>query len=166
MPTGTTGTVAWVVITADDLYSRMAAAQADALKTAAIASSQDETSVFAAVMPDVVARIRQYIASNPGNRLSETENSVPPECKSMAIWLTLQEMMGRLAIALELRQDQKDLIAQANEDLNRLRNVNPPFLLISAPDDPEASPAMSAGGPVKIISSTTRRMTRDTLSAL
>lgn len=166
MSTGTTGTVAWVLVTSDDLYSRMAGPQFDAVKSAALASSQDETSVFTAVMTDVVARIRQYIASNPRNRLSQTENSVPPELKDQTIWLILQQMMARLNIALDLKDTQKELIRQANEDLDRLRNIQPPYLLVGNPVDPEGNPAMQLGYPTTVVSSTTRKMTRTTLSAL
>lgn len=164
MATGTTGTAAWVVIVIDDLYNRMAAAQADALKTAALAVSQTESSVFDAVMPDVAARIRQYVASNPLNRLSETENSVPPELKWCAVWLTLQEMMARLAIALELTEDQKAEIRQANADLKMLLDVPP--LRVSRPDDPEADPALTAGPYAEVVNYTERKMTRTTLQGL
>ena len=164
MATGTTGSVSWVVITIEDCYSRMAAAQLDALKTAAVSDTQPD--VFDTVMPDVVGRIRQFIVSNPRNRLSETENSVPPECKWMAVWLTLQEMMGRLSIALTLTDDQKKQIDQANTDLDKLRKMEMPWLLVSVPVDPESNPAMMAGPYVEVVSSTVRKMTRSTLQGL
>ena len=168
--TGTTGTVAWVVIAESDLYSRMAGPQVDAIKTAAINDSQDDgaggSTVFNQIMPDVVTRIRQFIGSNPRNQLSSTENSVPPEAKWMAVWLTLQEMMGRLSIALELTSDQRKQIDKANEDLEKMRLFVPPWLLVSAPVDPETNPALKAGPYATVIQSDSRMMTRNSLKAL
>ncbi len=167
MATGTTGTVAWVVLVSDDLYSRLAGPQLDAIRNAALADSQDENSVFDAVLPDVAARVRQYIASNPRNRLSQTENSVPPEVKQATIWLVLQEMMARLNIALELRDTQKAAIEQANTDLDRLRNwqKSRDWLLVSQPDDPEGNSAISFSQ-TTLVSSSCRQMTRDKLRGL
>ena len=170
MATGTTGSVAWVVITVDDLYSRLVAGQTDALRNAALGQNQsgsnDSDSVFNAVMPDTVRRIRQYIASNPRNRLSQTENSVPPECKWMTVWLVLQDMIGRLSIALPLNDDQKRQVDSANRDLDRLREIQAPWLAISTPVDPETDPELSVGVPATVVRADPRTMTKCSLRAL
>ena len=164
--TGTTGTVAWVVIAITDLYARMAGPQVDAISSAALNSGQSATSVFNSVMPDVVNRVRQYIASNPKNRLSSTDNSVPPELKGCTVWLVLEEMMARLNIALELADTQKTLIAEANSDLNKLREIRYPWLLISAPVDPEAVPSMQVGPNATVVRHSHRQFTQRSLHAL
>ena len=166
--TGITGTVEWVVLTSDDLYNRMAAPQVDAIAAAAVSSGQasSATAVFDAVMPDVANRVRQYIASNPKNRLSSTDSSVPPELKSTTVWLVLQELMARLAIALELRPDQKAMIEMANKDLDKLREIRYPWLLISAPVDPEAVPSMQVGPNATVVRSSCRQFTQRSLHAL
>jgi hypothetical protein len=157
-----------VVVVSDDLYNRMAAPQVDAIAAAAVSSGQagSATAVFDAVMPDVANRVRQYIASNPKNRLSSTDSSVPPELKSTTVWLVLQELMARLAIALELRPDQLRMIETAESDLNKLRNIQPPWLLISAPDDPEAEPSMQVGPNATVVRSSCRQFTQHSLHAL
>ena len=165
-PTGQTGSVAWTVITVDDLYSRLVGAQVDALRNAAVGDNQTGDFVFNDVMPDITARIRQYIASNPRNRLSQTAMSVPPECKWMAVWLTLQDMIGRLSIAIPLNDDQKSQVAAANKDLNLLRSIEAPWLAISTPVDPEPAPALTVGVPATVVHSDCRQFTRCTLRGL
>jgi hypothetical protein len=113
-----------------------------------------------------VARIRQYIASNPRNQLSQTDNSVPPECKWMTVWLVLQDMIGRLSIAIPLNEDQKRQCVSANTDLDRLRAIVAPWLAISTPDDPETNPEIGVGVPATVLRANRRQMTRDTLKNL
>jgi hypothetical protein len=164
MPTGTTGTTAWVVLVIEDINARMAAPQVVALQSAALATSQVQP--FTAVMPDVVRRVRQYIASNPRNRLSQTENSIPPELKGTTCWLILQEMAARLSIAIKLSDDQKEEIKRANDDLDKLRNIVAPWLLISQPDDPEENPEIRLSGNATVLRSTTRKVTRESMAAI
>lgn len=175
--TGQTGSVAWVVITTDDLYSRLVAGQLDALRNSALgtlmnnpqtgaAQTGGTDDVFNTIMPDTVARIRQYIASNPRNQLSETDNSIPPECKWMTVWLVLQDMVGRLSIAMPLNDDQKRQIDAANKDMDRLRSIQPPWLAVSTPIDPEPDPSIGVGVPATVISANRRQLTRHSLRAL
>ena len=164
--TGQTGSVAWVVITVDDLYSRLVGPQVDALRNASLGDNQTGDFVFNDVMPDVTARIRQYIASNPRNQLSQTAYAVPPECKWMAVWLTLQDMVNRLTIALPLDENQKKQIDRANADLNLLRNLTPPWLAISTPVDPQPNPELTVGVPATVVHADWRQMTRHSLKGL
>lgn len=156
----------------DDLYPYIAAPQLEAIRSAALASAnspQDNQSiddVFAAQMPSAARRIRQYIASNPRNRLSETENSVPPECVQMLVWFTLQDMFVRLSIAMALTQDQKDAIRTCEDDLDKIRSITPPWLAISSPVDPEEESELSLGVKATVVRSSCRQMTRTSLHAL
>ena len=169
--TGQTGSVTWVVLTTDDIYSRLVGPQVDALRNAALGTlmntpqtgasqSGGTDDVFNSVMPDTVARIRQYIASNPRNALSQTDNSIPPECKWMAVWLVLQDMIARLSIAIPLNADQQKQVTTANQDLDKLRNIQPPWLAISTPVDPEPEPSISIGTPAKVVTANRPQLTR------
>jgi hypothetical protein len=123
--------------------------------------------VFYSVMPDVTRRIRQYIASNPRNVLSMTDWSVPPELKWCAVWLTLQDMITRLAIALPLNDDQKMQIEKANDDLEKVRQwTNRVYLAISNPIDPQSNPELSVGVPATVITSSRRQFTQHSLRGL
>ena len=166
MATGQTGSVAWVVVTVEDLYSRLVGAQMDALRNAALGSNQSGDDVFNAIMPDVVRRIRQYIASNPRNRLSSTDYSVPPECKWMTVWLVLQDMVGRLSIAIPLNEDQKRQVQSANDDLDKLRTIQAPWLAISNPVDPEPNPELKIGVNAVVVRADPRVYTKCSLRAL
>jgi hypothetical protein len=168
--TGTTGTVAWVTIVPDDLYAHLNAPQADALRNAALSANQTGSdgadSVFYPVMQDNARRIRQYIASNPRNRLSATDYSVPPELKRMLEWFTLRDMLARLSIAIPLNPDQKDAIRNLEDDLDKIRNIQPPWLLVSRPVDPEASPEIQLGSNATVVRHSHRELSRHSMKAL
>jgi hypothetical protein len=123
-------------------------------------------SVFNACMYDMAKKVRQYIASNPRNRLSQTDASVPPELKDMLIWLTLGQMIGRLSIALPLNPDQKARLDDAMKDLDKLRNIEPPWLAISNPVDPEPNPELTVGVYGTVIHKDCRQATQRSLRAL
>lgn len=152
---------AWVTIAESDLNDYLAGAQMDALKSAALAGGQ--TDPFARVMPDVVARVRAKVLACVRNHVSATANSVPPSLKAQTIWLVIQAMQLRLAIALRLTVDQKAAIDTAEKDLDAVAKCE---LVVETPDDPLDPSPVQQGGGVSLVSAATRNFTRDNMDGL
>lgn len=134
--------MSWIALTSDHLRAYLVAAQLEALRTAALAPGQ--TDPFLEVAPDVIRKIRQYIASNPENLVDATEGTIPPELKLDAVYLVLAPMLGRLGI--ELTTDQRSAVDRAQSTLLALRDRK---LVISTPDAAVA-PAVQQGGGAQV----------------
>lgn len=131
--------MSWISITPDHLKAYLVSAQLDALRTAALATGQGDP--FAEVAPDVVAKVRQYIASNPANVLEAAENTIPPELKLDTVYLILAPMLGRLGI--DLTEDQRAAVERAQATLSALRDRK---LVVSRPAFGIAPSVQQAGG--------------------
>jgi hypothetical protein len=131
----------WIVITTADLNDYLVAAQAAAIRTAALGSGQ--TDRFGRVMPDVAARIRNEIQACARNRISATANAIPPELKTIACHLIIEAMQSGIP-GLELTEDQRNLIRDGRRYLERIAKCEVP---VSEPDDPIEPPEIcdSAG---------------------
>ena len=159
------GTVTWVVITVNDLYPFLVAPQLNALRTAALATGQNDP--FTDLLPIQAGRVRDYIVSNPRNRLSATANSVPPgTCVWCLCWLMIEALQVRIP-SLKLTEDQKKEISNAKNELEKIRRaVANNQLLIPQPDDPIDNPPQAFGPNAYVVSSETRLATRETLVGL
>lgn len=154
-------TVAWQRIEVEDLNDYLVSVKMDALREVALANGQDDP--FEAVMPDVVARIRNKIKSNRTNRVSATTNTVPPELFTCACYLIIEAMNSRLpANSVRLTEDQKEIIRKCERDLT---DVVSGSLVISAPTDPE-DVDVQAGGAAQVVTSSTRVCTRSKMNGL
>lgn len=151
-------TVPWITITADSLRAYLVAEQVAALQAEALAPGQ--AAPFDEIMPDVVRKIRAYIASNPDNQVDAGELTLPPELKLDASYLIIAAMLGRLGIAMT--KDQADAHEAARSTLIALREKK---LLVSAPASPVA-PAVQGGAAVLLVSSAPRQATADSLRDL
>lgn len=123
----------WNVITTAHLDDYMAAAQASALRTAALGAGQ--TDPFGRVMPDIAAFIRQRIRSG-GYSVSATANAIPPEMKWAGCYLILEALQTRIP-GLSLTPEQKTKCEDAKRWIERIAaGTEEP----SKPDDPESPP--------------------------
>lgn len=148
----------WITIAATDLNDYLVAEQVDALRTAALAVGQADP--FGAVAPDVIRKVRAYIASNGSNQLSSGALSIPPELKLDVCYLIIDPMLGRLNIALT--KDQERAVEGANETLKLIASGK---LKVSKPDD-AVKPTVQGGPAVQTASAATRRATRETMKGL
>ncbi len=123
---------AWIVLTTTDLNDYVVAAQAAALRTAALAVGQ--TDPFPRVMADIASRIRQKIRSG-GYKVSVMANALPPELKWVGAYLVLEALQTRLP-GLALNEDQKTQIERAVALLDRIADGKDEP---STPDDPEST---------------------------
>jgi hypothetical protein len=149
---------AWITLIADNLNAYLVAEQVDALRAEALAPGQADP--FTEIAPDVIRKVRAYIASNPDNVVDATELTIPPELKTDVSYLIIAPLLGRLGIALTKDQDkQLDL---AHSTLIALREKK---LLVSKPVD-AIEPDVQGSAGVELASSTPRRVTSEKLSGL
>ena len=130
-----------------------------ALQTAALSGGSDP---FLTIMPDVVARIRSAIATCDRNRLSETENSVPPELKWVACILIIELMQTRLP-SMTLSDSQKKTAEDAKKALDGVSKCD---LAVSIPTDPGGETLYQSGGSLELVSYSTRKCSRANLAGL
>lgn len=151
-------TVPWITITAESLRAYLVAEQLTALQAEALAPGQ--AAPFTEIMPDVVRKIRAFIASNLDNQLDSGELTIPPELKLDASYLIIAGMLGRLGIAMT--KDQADAHEAARSMLIALREKK---LLVSKPTNP-ITPAVQGGTGVALVSSAPRQATANSLRNL
>jgi len=152
--------VAWVTIALTDLNSYLVGAQVTAVNTAALAGGQVDR--FTEARLSVVSRIRNKIESCTTNRVSATALTVPPSLKMCACLLIIQALQTSIP-SLKLTDDQVRLIETFEKDLLDIASCD---LKVEQPTDPLDPPNAQAGANVEVVSSTTRRATRDTLAGL
>jgi hypothetical protein len=149
----------WVVITANDLNDYLVGVQVDALRQTALADGQDDP--FTRVMQDRANYVRRRIESNPSNRISATPYAVPPELKTGTCYLIIEALQPRLK--LPLTEDQKKQIQKAEDYLNRIADEKD---VVAIPDDPLEPSDAQSGGAISVVSSNTRRATREKMNGL
>jgi hypothetical protein len=128
------------------------------LRTEALAAGQADP--FGAVAPDVIRKVRMYIASNSANVVDAAELTLPPELKTDVCYLILAPLLGRLGIALTA--DQEKAIERAQSTLIGLRDSK---LTVSKPASP-VIPAVQSKTGVEQASPGRRQVSRDDLNAL
>lgn len=144
---------AWLVITTAHLDDYMIAAQAGALRTAALGAGQ--TDPFGRVMPDIAAYLRQRIRSG-GFSVSATASALPPEMKWAACYLILEALQTRIP-GLSLTPDQKTKCEDAKRWIDRISSgTEEP----SKPDDPEGTPDVQTSTFTPRITAPVREFTR------
>jgi hypothetical protein len=149
---------AWINLIADNLNAYLVAEQVEALRAEALGDGQADP--FTEIAPDIIRKVRSYIASNPDNVVDAAELTIPPELKTDVCYLIIAPMLGRLGLALTKDQDkQLDL---AHSTLIALREKK---LLVSKPDN-AIEPEVQGSTGVEIASSTPRRATSEGLRGL
>ena len=143
----------WIVLTASDLYDVAAGPQADAIRTAATGTGQLDR--FATVMPAIAARIRAWVQANPSNRISATDNAIPPELKLDALRLILEDMQSSLP-GMALTDDQVRL---CNNSREYLKSIGERKIAISLADDPLPDRTVQSNGNAQLVSSDHRILT-------
>ena len=125
--------MSWIAITKATLYDSKAAALIDACDTAALGTGQtDRTS---GIIQGVVDDLRRKVASCRRNLLDADATTIPQGLRNLAV----DVVIGRLKVALELdlSEDERRTLAQHERDLNRVANGDD---VVDQPDDPIVSP--------------------------
>lgn len=151
----------WIVIVRSDLDDYLVGAGMDALSSAALSPGQ--TDPFDRIMPDVAARIRAEVRGCKSNRVSTLPSSVPPDLKSHACALIVEQMQTRLSIGVPLNEDQKRAADKAEKYLARVSRCEVP---IAQPTDPESSNTVQSGATVQTVQDGNSGNSREDLSRL
>lgn len=128
------------------------------MKTAALQAAQ--VSPLPPIISQVIKEIRGYVAACERNVLGDGE-TIPDELEGAVISRIRFELATRLPVASLLNEDRR---AANSNALTLLRDVAKCAFLIVQPVT--ASPDQAGGPSVQIVSSTTRRATRDKLDGL
>ena len=150
----------WITLTADDLNGYLVAAQMNALRTAALAVSQDDP--LPATIQDVCDSIRLEISGCRTNILSATAHAIPPELKRHACALIIEAAQGRLP-SLKLTDDQKRAADNARALLVRIARCDVP---VSHSTDPESTPDAQASARISVVRKGRTRATSRSLDRL
>ena len=152
--------VAWTTIAVGDLDHYLVAEQTLALRSAALAEGQADP--FTEIMPAVVRRIRNQIEACSTNRLSATENTVPPSLKDYACFLILEEMALRIP-QLEFTAQQAKMADVARDYLKKVATCD---AAVETPPDPLEPPDVESRGAVQVVTSTRRVAMREQTNGL
>jgi hypothetical protein len=149
----------WITLTETDIITKLSGPEIAAMKTAALQSGQ--ANPLTDVISQIVAEIRGYVAGCARNTLGDGE-SIPSELKGAAISRIRFELATRLPVASLLTEDRKTANANA---LSLLRDVAAcRFALVQPATAAEDQAANETA--VALVSSTTRKATREKLSGL
>ena len=151
--------MAWISLTSTNVRTRLSAPELSALGSAALASGQ--TSPLEEIISQVVREIRGFVAAYSGNTLGEA-GTIPDECERAALalirWSFINRLPGLESLASPVRESEK------NDANSFLRDVAAGKVRIVPPAD--AAPEQAGGASTVVVTSSTRRATRSTLSGL
>jgi hypothetical protein len=144
----------WLTIALTDLNDYLVGAQVTALNSSALASGQSAR--FTNIMTDMVNRIRVKIETCPRNHISATPLTVPPELKWVACYLIIEALQSGIP-GLQLTDDQRNQIARANDQLERIAECKD---AVSVPDDPLVPADVQRGGQAQLLTHSRRVSSR------
>lgn len=150
--------MSWVTLTEAKFLAQCTGAETTAIKTAALASAQSEP--LTETLANVVQQVRGYVAANSANQLGEG-TTLPAELLSAAVAIARYVALNRLPVKSLLTETR---IGEYKDALTLLRDVAAGRFAIEQPTT--ASTQVIAGPGVEVVTSTTRRATREKLSGL
>lgn len=123
----------WITLTEEDLLKTKMAPLMAALRTAALGPGQDDP--VTAAVADVIARIRNKVATCATNKVDADTAAIPASLKSLACRLVIVEAKSRLEI--ELTEDER---TQWRIDEGELTRVARCELVVDQAETPTAPP--------------------------
>lgn len=129
----------WVSITIANLNNAKVAALVDSLRTAALASGEDERS--AEIIQKVVDRVRRKIESCRQNKVDADLTTIPQGLKGDVVKLILADLKN--ALEEDLTPAEITELARINSDLNRIASCQD---VVEQPDDAIDAPVQSTAG--------------------
>jgi len=151
----------WIVITRVDLDDYLLGAGMDAFSSAALEVGQ--TDPFLRIMPDVAARIRAEVRGCKANKVSNLANSIPPDLKTSACALIIEQMATRLSMGLPLTEAMKTAADKADKYLVRISRCEVP---ITEPDDPQTTSDVQNGSIIETVQEGNSGNSREELERL
>jgi phage gp36-like protein len=150
--------MSWITLTEDSFLEQITGAEANAIKTAALASGQGEP--LTNTLLKIVQTVRGYVAANAQNKLGEG-STIPQELESAAVSIARYTALNRLPVKSLLTETR---ISEYKDALTLLRDVAAGRFAIEQPTT--ESEQVISGPAVEIVSSTTRQATRAKLAGL
>lgn len=120
----------WITITKADLYNTKVAALIDAADTVMLGDHQSDRTT--GVIADVTLEIRRKVAR--ANQLDSNAAAIPGGLKTLALDLIFCRL--KLALEMPLSEDERSLLKQRNNDLDRIADGKD---LVDPPDNPIAA---------------------------
>jgi hypothetical protein len=152
-------TLPWIALATGDLNDAKAATLISAVASNALASGQ--TDPVPNLILGVVNELRGAIGFSGKYQVSETEGTIPPNLKDMAVQKIIRDCKKRLE--QQYTQDDRDDEATYQKRLERIQNGDYP---IDQPDDPMLSAPSVALGKVSEVVPPCRRFRRCQLDGL
>jgi|APCry1669193181_1035450.scaffolds.fasta_scaffold05387_3 hypothetical protein len=125
--------MAWISITKATLYDAKAAALIDACDTAVLGAGQTDRST--GIIQSVVDDLRRKVASCRRNQLDADTTTIPQGLRNLAVDLIIARL--KVALELDLSEDERRTLAQHERDLNRVANGED---VVDQPDNPVIAP--------------------------
>jgi hypothetical protein len=150
--------MSWIPLTETEVITKLSGPEISAMKTAALQAAQ--VNPLPGIISQVILEIRGYVAACQRNQLGDGE-TIPDELQGAAISRIRFELATRLPVASLLTEDRRTANANA---LTLMRDAAACRFLIVQPATAAADQA--AGPAVQLVSSTTRKATREKLSGL
>lgn len=130
--------MSWISVTADDIGTRLAGPELDAVRSAALAEGQVDP--LPGIVSAVVAEVRGYVAAHRSNRLGPPD-TIPDELLNAALALVRGRLLSRLPVA-SLDTDPRRKEVESAERL--LREVAAGRFVVSLPAEPAPSSDLPA----------------------
>ena len=147
----------WINISSSDLSEARASKLVDAMATKALGASQPDPTP--ATISKVAQELRAAIAFSGRYQIDASIDSIPASLKDLAVERIIRLLKGRLMINLTDTEREEDRLYQKR--LEQLTQGKWPVEIAGTPAP--LSPVQAAGA-AQVISTTTRRCTRSTLS--
>lgn len=153
----------WITPTLAQCQERLSGPEWSALSRAAKSGEQDGDDMAQVIIDNTVTRIRGRVAARPENQLG-AEGTIPDELMTCFLALWVYDFITRLPGMKSLLDDRR-VEAWKNAE-SELRHVAEGKIKLVQPTTPAAADEQAGGSTITVVKSTTRRVTRDSVSGL
>lgn len=150
--------MSWITLTEARFLHHCSGAETNAIKTAALATGQAEP--LTDMLAKVVQEVRGYVGAHGANQLGEG-STIPQELEAAACAMARYRALNRLPIKSLLTETR---VSEYKDALQLLRDVAAGRFAIEQPAT--ASTQVITGPGIEVVTSTTRRASRENLSGL
>lgn len=152
--------MAWITLETSNLLTVLSGAEFNALKSAALADSQDDDAVVAEQIETVTNRVRSYVSGNAANTLGP-DGTIPQELKHAALVLIRNGVFTRLPALESLNTESR--AAEVRSAEAQLKDASNGTLRIA---QPETAGTEQVGGSMEVLTTPTRTASRENTRGL
>lgn len=155
--------MSWISLTSTQAKARLAGAEYNAIKAAALNSGQDADTLVTDTLSRVVKDVRGYVGGCSRNLLGDGD-TIPDELEDAALALFVYRFLTRLPNMKALLDPQR--VAAYGDALKKLEQTAACKFAIVQPTTPAADEEQSGGGNMEVIASRTRVAKREGTAGL